>query len=344
MKILFLYTELADYTIACCHELAKQAEVHIVRWPVNKEAPFQFEFRNLNIYSKQDFDQKTLKEKINSIRPDKIICSGWIDKDYLQIVSTYYKKIPTIIALDTQWRGNLKQRLACLLSRFLILNRFSHAWVPGNRQKEYALKLGFKSQQISVGFYSCDTDRFNAYYEEFKNKKQLNFPKRFLFVGRYYDFKGISELWKAFIELQNESESEWELWCCGTGTISAVEHKKIKHFGFVQPAALKEIISETGVFVLPSNFEPWGVVVHEYASAGYPLLLSNAVGAKEDFLNENENGYSFQSQNVAQLKIALKKIINSSDKELFLMAETSHRLAQAITPNKWVKNLLNMKL
>ena len=42
-KIVFLYSEVAGYFLACAKELANSAEVLIVRWPVNSEAPFQFE-------------------------------------------------------------------------------------------------------------------------------------------------------------------------------------------------------------------------------------------------------------------------------------------------------------
>ena len=108
--------------------------------------------------------------------------------------------------------------------------------------------------------------------------RKKNFPKRFLYVGRYYDFKGVKTLWDAFIQLQVENPNDWELWCLGNGDLEPLEHPKIKHLGFMQPEDLDKIISETGIFILPSLFEPWGVVVQEYAAAGYPLILSNQIG------------------------------------------------------------------
>ncbi|MBI3517958.1 MAG: hypothetical protein HY062_01190 [Bacteroidetes bacterium] len=97
MKFLFLYTEIAEYVLACCNELAKHGEVHIIRWPVNKEAPFQFQVNEqIKLYSKTDYNQDQLKQLVGSIHPDVIICSGWIDKDYLNITKSYFKKIPTL--------------------------------------------------------------------------------------------------------------------------------------------------------------------------------------------------------------------------------------------------------
>ena len=243
---------------------------------------------------------------------------------------------------DTHWNGGFKQLIAMAISRFTLLNIFSHAWVPGQIQKQYVLNLGFKETAIQTGFYSCDLKHFESIYQSQKTKKQQQFPKRFLFVGRYYEFKGIKELWQAFIELQTEQSNEWELWCLGIGDIEPIVHPKIKHFGFVQPKDLATYTLQTGVFILPSKFEPWGVVVHEFAASGFPLLLSNQVGAKEQFLQETKNGFEFKSKSVSDLKAALKKIISLSDHQLLDMSSHSTVLAKTISQTSWVNSLLAM--
>ncbi|WP_317899151.1 glycosyltransferase family 4 protein [Aurantibacillus circumpalustris] len=340
MKVLFLYTELAEYFLKCCEELTKFGEVAIIRWPVNKEAPFKFSYsEKIKVYDKNDYSFDELKKLVEGIQPNIILCSGWIDKDYLKIAKPYFCKVPTVLTCDTHWRGSIKQYLAVVLSRFFLLNTFSHAWVPGEPQTKYVKKLGFKTDKISQGFYSCDLPKFNVIWESQHKEKELHFPKVFLYVGRYYEFKGLNDLWQAFTELQQEKPSDWELWCLGTGDISPIEHPKIKHFGFVQPKDLEPILEKSGVFVLPSRFEPWGVVVQEYAAAGFPMLLSTAVGAGECFLEEGKNGFFFSPQNVSELKKGLKKMANLSSKELNLMSEQSHLLAQKISPEKWANTV-----
>ena len=44
-------------------------------------------------------------------------------------------------------------------------------------------------------------DFFYQQYLDNKESKRKNFPKKFIYVGRYYDFKGIQELWKAFVTI-----------------------------------------------------------------------------------------------------------------------------------------------
>ena len=74
----------------------------------------------------------------------------------------------------------------------------------------------------------------------------------------------------------------------GTGKLwdSRVIHPLIKHFGFVQPENLKDIIQDTGIYVLPSKYEPWGVSLHEMVSSGMPVLISENIGSKIYFLKE----------------------------------------------------------
>lgn len=343
MKVLFLYTELAAYFIKCCESLARSAEVHIVRWPVNPEAPFDFKFpAGVRIYERRSYSRLELIRLCDTIAPDMIVCSGWIDKDYLAVVRKWSGRIPTVLALDTQWTGSARQQAARLLGRIVLRPRFSHAWVPGRAQRTYARRLGFPFHRIRTGFYSCDLDRFNGIYNAYLSEKRKAFPHRFIFSGRYYPFKGIGHLWSAFASLTDAERGDWELWCAGTGSMEPIEHPAIRHFGFVQPEQMETIMAGSGVMVLPSTFEPWGVVAHEFAAAGFPLLLSTEVGAAETFLHPGENGFAFRAGDVPALKRALKKIVSLGDKDLFLMAEQSHALAQENSPDRWAHTALEI--
>lgn len=346
-KIVFLYTELATYFLACVDKLSllHNVDVHIVRWPVNAEAPFRFTFSNdrFRIYDRQNYTETSLSELIRGIDPDLIYCSGWTDKAYLSVCKEYKKKgIPTIVGLDNQWKGSIKQQLASVISPFKILNRFSHCWVPGILQQKFASKLGFKDSTILTGFYSCDLEVFLMEYEANRENKKKDFPKRFIYAGRYYEFKGIKDLWTAFIELQKEEPNEWELWCLGTGDIEPVQHEKIKHFGFVQPNDLPKILKETGVFILPSHFEPWGVVVHEFAASGFPLIVSDAVGARFTFVENQINGYIYKAGDVNSLKNVLKRMMSKSEADLWQMGERSVTKANLISPEIWSDTLMKI--
>jgi len=342
-KILFLYTELAGYFEACIRELnTRDVEIHIVKWPVNKEAPFKFSFpEEVNIYDRSDYDTPGLIRLSKNISPDLIISSGWVDKGYLKVCKTFKGKIPVVLTMDNQWHGTLKQYVARLVAPFTLLHTFSHVWVPGKPQKEYALRLGFNSDRIRTGFYSADVDRFSKIAAKRFDKGKIS--KRFLYIGRYIPQKGIDKLFSAFMDLVDEGYSDWELWCMGTGDLYDERpiHDKIKHFGFVQPSEMEEYLEQAGVFVLPSDFEPWGVVVHEMAAAAFPMIISSAVGSVSEFLTDGENGFVFIKGDKEELKAAMKNIMEMSEEELLKMADNSYKKGMTWTPAKWAKEVLS---
>jgi len=325
-------------------ELYPDVQFHIVRWPVNKEAPFQFDLEGVSVYERSDYTNESLLDLANKIKPNVIISSGWIDKGYVNVCKQFKGKVKTVLALDNHWLGGAKQKLAALLSPFLIRNKFSHVWVPGKPQRQFAEKLGFKSSQIFEGFYSADVELFSSYYEKVKAMKELSFPKRFLYVGRYVEHKGIFDMWNAFIELQNEQPNDWELWCIGTGDQydNRVEHEKIKHFGFVQPSDFLSYIEKTGVYILPSHVEPWGVSLHEFAAAGFPLLCSDKIGASEKFVKNGKNGSIFPAGDKDAIKDSFRKIIALSESELLAMQKKSIELSLTITPTNWANTLIKL--
>jgi glycosyltransferase involved in cell wall biosynthesis len=342
MNILFLYTELASYFLAGVKELTKKGHsVHIVRWPVNKEAPFQFEFpEGVTIYERNDYNNKQLVDLTRKIKPDIIISSGWVDKGYLKVCRQFKGKIPTVMSMDNQWHGHAKQHLMRLLAPFYLHRSYSHAWVPGAPQKKYALLLGFKEFNIQTGFYSADVSLFSS--EADTRIKAEAYPHRIIFVGRYIQAKGLDLLFNAWTELCDEHSHDWELWCAGAGELydQRIIHPKIKHLGFLQPSELKEQLRHAGVFVLPSRFEPWGVVVHEMAAAGFPMVLSDAIGSASQFLISGTNGYTFNNKDVAGLKSALLSIIGLPDDELKRMAAASHQLGVGYNPEMWAEKIV----
>lgn len=344
MTLVILYEELAPYFLKCVSSFVQlyNVDVHIINREVNKVAPFSLEVHNFKTYKRSEYTDEELIELVKSIQPNAIFCCGWASKVNLKIIAKFYKEATTIVGFDNKWKGSLKQWVASIFAGFFFTKKFDYCFVPGEEQKVFAQKMGFKDKQIVTGVYCCDYDFFKGMDIECKEAKKIKFPKRFIYVGRYVENKGIADLWQAFIELQIEYPNQWELWCLGTGDVKPIDHPKIKHFGFVQPEAMKNYIRNTGVFVLPSHFEPWGVVVHEFASAGFPIICSDKVGARTAFVENNYNGYIYESNDISALKVALMKIINSDNKTLFEMGEKSVEKAKQITPDIWAKQLISL--
>ena len=204
-KVLFLYSEISPYLMSGVERLALDhgAEVHIVRWPVNPEAPFKFKaVPGVTFHERPDVDADALRRFAAALQPDIVLTSGWIDKAYLRVCRDARKRgIPTVMCSDPSWRGTLRQRMAVVAAKYWLPRTFSHAWVPGPPQAEYAVRLGIKRERIKHGFYTADTARFAAMAEAFQAEKAAKYPHRFLFVARYIGLKGHQYTLDAFIEL-----------------------------------------------------------------------------------------------------------------------------------------------
>ncbi len=345
MRILVLYEELAWYFINCINEVAATGDHHflVISKRPNSVAPFQFPFvhPHIELKTREELGHEQLLSMAIDFKPDGVFVGGWSHKPYLQLIEALKLK-RSVVGFDNQWSGTFKQRLGSLYFRMFLKKHFSKAFVPGTSQDLFARHLGFKEEEITTGAYCCDGATFDGYYQKFRSTKGEHFPKRFLYVGRYAKEKAIDVLWDAFIEWQREVPSEWELWCLGKGDLTPPEHPKIKHFGFVQANKMDEIIRNTGVLVLPSRFEPWGVVVHEYATAGYPLLCSNKTGAASAFLENGKNGFLVEAGQKDQLKEKMNKFSTLKQNELVQMVEESRKKAALITPAIWAERFVKM--
>lgn len=347
MKILYLYAEVMGYTMATIRELAERGnEVHVVHWDHKKLTPYKAPVvPNVFMYNRSEFSVEQIKTLAKNIAPGVTVVSGWMDRDYVSVAKQLRQEgFPVLIGLDSHWHGTLRQWISLILGRVGYFSQFySHAWVAGLYQFEYARRLGFEKKNIVYDLYSADFRLFNQAYNDNKKNKQNHYPHRFLFVGRFEPVKGLDVLLQAWQEL-GAKKGDWELHLIGNGSLKAqldaTAGVVIKDF--MQPEQLMQEVSNAGCFLLPSRGEPWGVVVHEFAAAGLPLIVSDVVGAASAFLISGLNGYSFKVDDAKALANRMHQIINMTDQGLHAMAVSSHALSQRITPETSAGNLLSV--
>jgi glycosyltransferase involved in cell wall biosynthesis len=112
------------------------------------------------------------------------------------------------------------------------------------------------------------------------------------------------------------------------------------HFsGFVQPTELPGSFSQAGCFVLPSIWEPWGVVIHEACSAGVPVICTSSCGASVHLVQDGFNGLIVEPGSAASLARAFKQFASLSVEQRAAMGETSYQLSLQFTPQRWASTV-----
>ena len=259
-----------------------------------------------------------------------------MDSDYNALAKAYQKRIPVVLTLDNWWTGSLKQRLAALTAPWFIHRRFNRAWVPGEPQIPFAQNSDSRATPQPQDSIAPTPSLFSLIYEK---RKTTTPSKKILYVGRYLVVKGVRELWR-LMELSDEIP---QIGYCivGTGELwdSRAIHPKIIHHGFKQPHELEPHLVDAACIVMPRQKEPWGVVLHEMAIAGLPLLASTRVGAASQFLEHGKNGASFDPPAIAE---ALQSFLRKDKARIQNESHSSHQLGMKHTPAGWSHTLLSL--
>ena len=339
MKILYLYSELGGYLVPVFQEYVNEynADVHVIHWDKKKNTPYMAPtLSNVHYYKNSNFNKKALIDFVSGLKPDIVYISGWMDKNYLAAAEVLKKQqIPVVTGFDDIWYKTLRQKMASIAFALIKKKYFTHAWVAGPYQYEYAKRLGFKNNEIIFNLLSANSHLF---VERINNPPVLNNKiKSFLFVGRLHEVKGLNLLLDAF-EKVSQINDEWTLKIIGNGPLKEqlVQRTKLNPNiimkDFMQPEDLINEIANSDVFVLPSLFEPLGVVIHEFCIAGMALIVSDCCGAAPEFVIHGYNGFLFENKNVNSLESQMRKIMEMDPLELQKMGQNSVKLSRRITP------------
>jgi glycosyltransferase involved in cell wall biosynthesis len=160
--------------------------------------------------------------------------------------------------------------------------------VASSFTKKTLIENGVLEDKIILNPYGVDLTRFSSNQE----KRRVR-PFRFLFAGLVCARKGIPLLLKAWKSLPSKDA---ELWIVGPLTQTAAAKcqsgDQVKIIGKVPNTELARIMAESDVFVFPSYFEGFGLVLLEAMAAGLPVLTTTAT-AGPDTITEGSDGFIF---------------------------------------------------
>lgn len=343
MRIAVLWTGLSGYLNACLHELASRPGVDLLvaHKAAGEEAPFdegQFSWISARIEYTARPDRDALLGQIRRFAPDVLLVGSWHIGEFRHVLQHLRPRPLRVLCMDNQWRGTWKQRLGVIGSPWYVRRLYDAAFLPGERQACYARRLGFSDDRIWHGLYCPDTATLDALSEIPRSV----LPREFGYVGRLSPEKGIHDLLEAYEIYRASSTDPWALHVAGAGPLSPEldRHESATRSGFVQPAALGEWMNGIRCLIVPSRFEPWGVVISEAAWAGLPIIATNACGAVPHLVHDFANGRVPRTGDVRSLAECMTYVASLSDDERLAMGQVSRGLASPYTPARWADTVL----
>lgn len=196
----------------------------------------------------------------------------------------------------------------------------------GARNAEFYRSCGVSSKRIFLTPYAVDNSFFlgQALHhtgQKVALRKSVGIPSDLpviLFSGKFQEKKRPLDLLRAFRIVREQTPAA--LVFVGDGALRAelerfIEENQLKNvylMGFRNQTEIAQFYALSDIFVLPSDFEPWGLVVNEAMCFGLPIVASDQVGAAADLVQEGVNGYIFPVGDVDALAQRLVRLIQDT--------------------------------
>ena len=343
MRFYLAWQYITGYSTSGMHELVKQGHtVKLMHQEALVHPPFLAPFDDAELTEGLDAsswsgkpDAEKLFREIEEFQPDVLVVNSWHIPAYMKAARKWRGKALWVVVMDHQWLGTPKQWLGRLTRSIYIQPAFDAAWMPGDVQAVFARHLGFEQHEIITGLYTCEDAFFTGPQPEPKDA--------FVFIGRLVDTKGVDVLAAAYRKYREVAKDPWPLKVVGMGPmdeeLKAIDGTEL--LGFMMPKDLPGVLDDAGCLLLPSRFEPWGVVVHEAIASGLAVICTIECGASSRLVNDGYNGRVIAADKVDEMVEAMLWISNADPEKRVLISERSAELAKQYTPQRMAENLVN---
>lgn len=292
-----------------------------------------------------------------------VVLQSWTNVTWwLAFLTCLFFRIPVVFMTDENILAReyktLKNRL---IKKFIIgkfVFRFSSGFFTAGSANENLYRYFGVPEKKLVRMY------FSWGYEQFlENSHQLKSKRRSIrvslgirdedfvitYMGRMANEKNLYRLLDAYSSF---SRANKKLFFIGRGYLYENIEKYVKEnniqqvnlMGFQNRKKILDFYAASDLFILPSVYEPWGIVINEAMCFGLPIIASDKVGAATDLVKNGYNGFIFPSTDEKKLKEYIQKIADMTEKERQAMGENSLKIIRswvsAIDPAKQIKKML----
>jgi glycosyltransferase involved in cell wall biosynthesis len=258
-----------------------------------------------------------------------VICNGYRYISYLRIIAHCHRKeIPLFVRNDSNIRGEIYlpawKKVAKPRLYAWWLARSSGVMSMGEYGDQFFLKYGADPTRLYRVPCLPDCDSFSRAVpdrlEGFRRKYQLRSDRHYLlYSGRLVPQKRVDLLVDAFDVLADE-RPDWDLLVVGDGVLGDSLRERVPErlrsrviwAGFQELDDCISAYHAADVLVLPSDREPWAVVVQEAMAAGLAVVASDAVGAARDLITDGISGRIFPMGDGAELQRAIRDVTDPS--------------------------------
>ncbi len=258
--------------------------------------------------------------------------NGYAHQAWLRaIATTKLSGLKLLMRGDSHLTGRPRSRARRALKGLLLRPMFRavDAFLAiGTLNRDYYVHYGADPHRIFMTPYSVDNNFFRSRAEQARPKREelrreLGLePGRpvVLYASKLEDRKRPDDLLEAFIRLSPDAGAEPHAYLLYVGDgerrtelerrVRALGWRSVRFLGFKNQTELPSYYDLCDVFVLPSEFESWGLVVNEVMNAAKAVIVTDRVGAGPDLVADGVNGFIVPARDVTALTGRLRRLID----------------------------------
>lgn len=306
------------YKLNLCNEIARTHSLLIVLLGYGSEAVntmlsqesrmrCDFIFLNEGEYTERNRVRVFLKlcRLMREIRYKKILYSGWMNGEF-NLYSFFVPKHKNVLICESSVFDTNFQGIKGWIKR-RIVRRMRAVLPSGKPHAQLFEDIGFDGEcniTGSVGIFNKG--------ERLIEKHTARRPLHYIYVGRLVDVKNTELLISVF------NRNGLPLTIVGDGELREKLKKKANHnirfAGFINNQELGAVYQAHEIFILPSYYEPWGLVVEEALYWGLPVIVSDKVGSSIDMVKDLDTGLIFKSRDADSLQKCIDRMEEEYDR------------------------------
>lgn len=275
---------------------------------------------------------RAIRSRLRAGRFDALWIHGYAHQAMLRAVAAARSLgIKVLMRGESHHGSESRSPLTRMLKRRVLpamLRRVDACLPIGARNREYYLSYGVRESKLFSMPYAVDNEFFRAGAEAARpGREELRAelglaPGRpiILFASKLQPRKRAGDLIEACAAIKSPPRPYMLIVGDGEerGALEARAHElgldgSVRFLGFCNQTELPRLYDLCDVLVLPSEAEPWGLVLNEVMNAAKPVIVSDAVGAAPDLVLEGGNGFVYPVGDIAALTRALQRVTGSPE-------------------------------
>tara|TARA_B100000945_G_C20406771_1_gene610452 strand:- start:989 stop:2056 length:1068 start_codon:yes stop_codon:yes gene_type:complete len=335
MNVFCYFVEPASYTLDLASNVYSSYKIN---YCFIKSHSLAFSHSNSN---KIFLDKLSFFKKLHFIflsfkNNDVIIINGYNNYPFIVIFMLNLFSIKKkSIAIDSDTQLNIpsnpfKRFFKWVYLSFVFQNKYVLGFAGGSAiHKDLFRYYGMKENRIFLMPMVVDNQKY------YLDNKQFPETFTFLFVGRLIPSKNVDALCEQFIHYF--SEKDVRLIVVGDGESRSdlqkkYSHPRIQFKGSVFGEDLVKLYHNSSVFLFPSLFDAWGLVINEALSSGLPVITHKSVGANYDLVKGKNTGLI--ASNINEFGEQMLELYNNHN-----LLMTYSKKALYLMKNHWNYNL-----